>query len=72
MAMKNPIPLDQAIETLKRVKLNEALEAGCVSVREVGAFLHIEKSRAWRLLRKYGYTRSATWDTPKGKKTGSR
>ena len=67
MAMKT-VGLDQALEMVKQEKLNEALAAGCVSVREVGTFLRIEKSRAWRLLRKYGYTRSATWDTPKRKK----
>jgi predicted DNA-binding ArsR family transcriptional regulator len=63
-----PIGLDQALEVVKQEKLNEALAAGCISVRDVGDYLKIEKSRAWRLLRKYGYTRSATWDTPKRKK----
>jgi predicted DNA-binding ArsR family transcriptional regulator len=71
MVMKT-VGLDQALEVVKQEKLNEALAAGCVSVREVGDFLRIEKSRAWRLLRKYGYTRSATWDTPKRAKKASR
>ena len=68
MAMKKVLGLDAAIDAVKEEKLNEALRAGHMSVREVGEFLSIEKSRAWRLLRKYGYTRSATWDTPKRKK----
>jgi hypothetical protein len=72
MLMKT-IGLDQALEVVKQEKLNEALAAGCVSVREVGDFLRIEKSRAWRLLRKYGYTRSATWSpTSKRSKKASR
>lgn len=65
MAMKkptvSPISLDIAIERVREQKLREALAAGCVSVREIGAFLSIEKSRAHRLLREYGYTRSTTW-----------
>ena len=68
MAMKKVLGLDAAIDAVKEEKLNEALRAGHMSVREVGEFLSIEKSRAWRLLRKYGYTRSATWDTTKRKK----
>jgi predicted DNA-binding ArsR family transcriptional regulator len=70
--MKKAIGLDAAIDAVKAEKLNEALRAGHMSVREVGEFLSIEKSRAWRLLRKYGYTRSATWDTPKRAKKASR
>ena len=68
MAMKKVLGLDAAIDAVKEEKLNEALRAGHMSVREVGEFLSIEKSRAWRLLRKYGYTRSATWGPTKRKK----
>jgi DNA-binding NtrC family response regulator len=71
--MRNHGGLEQALERVKQEKLNEALAAGCTSVREVGEFLSIEKSRAWRLLRKYGYTRSATWGpTAKRAKRASR
>lgn len=71
--MKKPISLDQAIEQIKQEKLNEALTAGCVSVREIGAYLSIEKSRAHRLLKSYGYTRSTTWGpTSKRRKAASR
>jgi hypothetical protein len=72
MQGKKAVSLDQAIERIKQEKLQEALGAGCVSVREIGAYLSIEKSRAHRLLRAYGYTRSTTWGpTTKRRKTAA-
>lgn len=72
MTMKT-VTLDAAIDAVKRKKIDEALNAGCVSVREVGAYLGIEKSRAYRLLKQFRYEQETQWK-PKARRrrTGTR
>ena len=68
MALKKPGTLDRAIEAVKRQKLQEASAAGCASVTEFGRYLGVERTRAYRLMKDFGYIRSVTWRQRNGRR----
>ena len=65
--MKDVGRLQAAVETAKQEQVAAAIRTGAASCSEVAKFLGIDRSQAWRLLRRFGYTKEQKWNSRKGR-----